>query len=117
MQLVSTGSEHRISNEATRLAILGRVVVGDDTVFLNRFRRNTGYTTSDGGSSATLALIVIVVTLNQEISHATSRSVDSGAAGAAVEGVRHRTRHEVEKFIRIPVFKRKILPGGLIQQR
>src|SRR5205823_13194869 len=105
-----------LSNERTRHAILERVVVGDYTVFLNRFGRNTGYTTSDGGSSATLALIVIVVTLNQEISHATARSVDSGTTGAAVEGVRHRTRHKVKKFIRIPVFMRKILPGGLIQQ-
>ncbi len=40
MELVRAGFEHSVGNESTALAVFSGIAVGDDPIFLNRFRRD-----------------------------------------------------------------------------
>lgn len=117
MPLVGTRPEYRITHKTTRLAILSRVVVHDYAIFLDGFRRNAGDSARHKRAASALALVVIVVALDQEVPHPAACAVDSRSPSAAIEIVGDRSRQKVDELVRIAVFQREILPHTSVQQR
>src|SRR6266436_2899298 len=84
MPLVRARLQHRVRNKATALAVFGGIAVGDNAVFLNRIGRNARSSAAlvvFGDLPATsLALLIVICTLNQVTARSLTRAVDGGTA-------------------------------------
>ena len=118
MPAVSPAPQHSVSNESATFAILRRVCVGNDPVFLNGVRGDAGrgaaFVVRRNLAPPRLALFVIVGAFHQVAACPAARAVHFGAAVSAASVLWNCACHQFNERVLITHLQWHLLPNAAI---